>query len=320
MKIVVLDAETVRLEEVEWEGVSVLGDLVLHDFTPDETAVIVERCGSAEIVLTNKVPLSAEVIGALPDLRMIGVLATGYNVVDVGAAKEHGVAVCNVPGYSTDSVAQHTLALILELTNHVARHHASVYNGDWVKSRHFCYWKSEIRELADMTVGLVGFGDIGRRVGSVVSALGARVIAHTRTPKDAPDWPGFAFVGRDELLAEADIVSLHCPLTPETERMIDADALGKMKRGAVLINTARGQLVDEAALAAALNRGVISGAGIDVVSTEPMRADNPLLDARNCIMTPHIAWAGRRARKRLLEITAQNVRSFIEGSPVNRVA
>ncbi|MCC5807543.1 MAG: D-2-hydroxyacid dehydrogenase [Opitutales bacterium] len=319
MKIVVLDAETIRFGAQEWRDVAALGELVLHDYTPNERSEVVERCSGAEIVLTNKVPLSAEVLGALPELRMIGVLATGYNVVDVKAAKERDVAVCNVPGYSTASVAQHTLALILELTNHVARHHASVYNGEWVKSRHFCYWKSEIRELADLTVGLVGFGDIGRRVGAVVTSLNARVIAHTRTPKDVPSWPGFAFVGRDELFAEADVVSLHCPLTPETERMIDAAALRAMKRDAILINTARGQLVDEAALARALNRGEIAGAGIDVVSVEPMRADNPLLDARNCIMTPHIAWAGRLARKRLLEITAQNVRSFIEGSPVNRV-
>ncbi len=320
MKIVVLDAETIRFEEAEWGEVSALGDLELFDYTPDEAPVIVERCAGAAIVLTNKVPISAEVLGALPDLRMVGILATGYNIVDVKAAKERGVAVCNVPGYSTESVAQHTLALILELTNHVARHHASVYNGEWVKSRHFCYWKSEIRELADMTVGLVGFGDIGRRVGEVVCALGARVIAHTRTPKGPPAWKGFAFVERDALFAEADVISLHCPLTPETERMIDAGVLKMMKQDAVLINTARGQLVDEAALAQALNRGGIAGAGIDVVSVEPMRADNPLLDARNCIMTPHIAWAGRRARKRLLEITARNVRSFVEGSPVNRVA
>lgn len=319
MRIVVLDAETIRFERAEWESVAALGELVLYDHTADEHSVIVERCMGAEIVLTNKVVLPAEVIGALPDLRMVGVLATGYNVVDVEAAGERGVVVCNVPGYSTESVAQHTLALILELTNHVARHHASVYNGEWVRSRHFSYWKSEIRELAGLTVGLVGFGDIGRRVGAVVNSLGARVIAHTRTPKNAPPWRDFAFVGRDELFAEADVVSLHCPLTPETEGMIDAGALKRMKRDAVLINTARGQLVDEVALAEALNRGGIAGAGIDVVSVEPMRADNPLLDARNCVLTPHIAWAGRRARKRLLEITAENVRSFKDGNPVNRV-
>ncbi len=320
MKIIVLDAETLRFPEAEWSALAAEGELVLHDSTAADEDAVVERCSGATVVLTNKVPISRSALERLPDLRMIGALATGFNTIDTEAAKERGIIVCNVPDYSTGSVAQHTLALILELTNHVSAHTASVYNGDWVKSRQFSYWKSELIELSECVVGIVGFGEIGRRVGALVQLLGATVIAHTRTPRNPPDWPGFEFVERDELFERSDIVSLHCPLTPENTGFVNAALLSRMKRSALLINTARGALVNEADLARALNSGSIGGAGIDVVSHEPMRIDNPLLDARHCVITPHIAWAGPKSRKSLLEITVQNVRSFKAGSPRNQVA
>lgn len=320
MKITVLDAETLRFPEDAWSALAAEGELVLHDCTPADEAIIVERCAGADIVLTNKVPLSRAVLKQLSALQMVGALATGYNIIDTVAAKERGIVVCNVPAYSTGSVAQHTLALILELTNHVAAHNASVYKGDWVKSQHFSYWTSELVELSECVVGIVGFGEIGRQVGAVLQLLGATVIAHTRTPRNPPDWPGFEFVERDALFERSDIVTLHCPLTSENTGFVNAALLSRMKRNALLINTARGALVNEADLAQALNSGIIGGAGIDVVSIEPMRIDNPLLDARRCVITPHIAWAGPKARRSLLEITVQNVRSFKAGSPQNQVA
>lgn len=319
MKLVALDAGTLRLPEEAWASFRQFGDLKLHDYTPYEKDVIVERALGAEVVFTNKVPFRREVLAALPNLKLIAVLATGYNIIDLAVAADRKVTVCNVPGYATLSTAQHTLALLLELTNQVALHAASVRAGEWVRSRHFCYWKADIRELAGKTVGLVGFGSIGRKVGEILSALGMKVLAYQRNPRNPPNWPGFGFADLPELFRRADVISLHCPATPENQHFVNAALLETVKPTALLINTARGSLIDEKALAAALNEGQLAGAALDVLETEPMREDHPLRLAPNCLITPHNAWASQEARQRLLSITFQNVRHFLEGEPQNVV-
>jgi glycerate dehydrogenase len=296
-------------------------DRVMYGRTPhNDEASIVERCAGARVVLTNKVPLRASTLARLPDLRLISVLATGYNVIDTQAVTALGKTLCNVPEYSTPAVAQHTVALILEYTNLVADHSASVMAGDWVRSPLFCYWLRPPLELTDLTVGIVGLGTIGRMVGTVLRTLGCRVVASGRSRRDTPDWPDFEWLDVDSLFATADIVTLHCPLNAESERMVDARRLALMKPHALLVNTARGPLVDEAALAAALHAGQIGGAALDVVSVEPMAADNPLLGAPRCWITPHIAWGSEAARRRMLSITRRNIDSFLAGQPVNVVA
>lgn len=319
MKIVVLDAETLGFEAEAWKPLAELGELCLHDYTEYRKEAVLEHAAGAAVVLSNKVPLSAGVLAELPDLKLISVLATGYNNVDLEAARAGGITVCNVPAYSSASVAQHTVALILELCHQCGVHNASVQAGDWVESRQFCYWKQAPLELTGRTVGLMGFGDIGRRVGTILHAMGARVQACVRTPRDAPDWAGFEWVDTATLFATSDIVSLHCPETAENRGFINATLLERMKPGAMLINTARGGLVDEAALAAALKRGQLAGAALDVVAVEPMVADNPLLGAPNCILTPHIAWASEPSRRRMLAISAANLKAFGQGSPQNVV-
>ena len=317
MKIVVLDGFTTNPGDLSWEEFARLGELVVHDHTP--TAQVVERVRDAEVVITNKTALDGETLARLPQLRYIGIIATGYNIVDVAAARARGVVVCNVPEYATLNVTQAVFALLLELTNHTGHHAQTVRDGKWSASRDFCYWDYPLIGLSGLVLGIVGYGRIGRAVGRVGSALGMRVLA-TRRRETAPQKDEVTFVDLDRLFRESDVVSLHCPLTPKTAGMINPARLGQMKRTAYLINTARGGLVDEAALAAALNHEQIAGAGLDVLATEPPPADNPLLNAKNCIITPHLAWATRDARQRLLQIAAENLRAWQDGRPRNVVS
>lgn len=318
-RIVVLDGATLDPGDNPFTGLAALGDLEVHGHsTPGE---VVPRSRGASVVVTNKVPISGEVLNALPGLRLVAVTATGVNVVDLAAARSRGVAVSNVPVYGTDSVAQHAIGLLLELAIGIGEHARAVNEGEWTRARDFSFWRRPLVEIAGLTIGIVGFGRIGRRVGELANAFGMRVIAtpHRSGPGDAPPWPGFAWRSVAEIFREADVVSLHCALGPDNERFVDRALLGTMKPTAWLLNTARGGLVDEAALAAALAEGTIAGAGLDVVAVEPMRADNPLLCAPRCIVTPHNAWATLAARRRLMETTVENVKSFLEGHPVNVV-
>lgn len=307
-RIVILDGYTANPGDLSWDALRGLGEVVVHDRTAP--ADVVARAKGADVVLTNKTVLTAETLGSLPDLRLVCVLATGYNVVDVAAARARGVPVCNVPEYSTPNVAQAVFALILELTNRTGHHDATVHAGRWAAGPDFCYWDGELVELAGRTMGIVGYGRIGRAVADVARAFGMKVLFNRRSPDGDP-----AAVEIDRLFAESDVVSLHCPLTPETNRLVDARRLSLMKPTAFLVNTARGALVDEADLAAALAAGRIAGAGLDVLSVEPPSPTNPLLSAPRCVITPHIAWATRDARRRLLDATAGNVAAFLAGTP-----
>jgi glycerate dehydrogenase len=316
MRVVVLDGHTLNPGDLSWDALRTLGETVIYERTPPGR--VLTRAAEAGIVLTNKTGLDRAVLGRLSRLRYVGVLATGYNVVDVAAARERGITVTNVPAYSTPSVVQLTFALLLELTHHVGRHAAGVQAGRWTRSRDFCYWETPLIELAGLTLGIVGFGRIGRAVAEVGRAFGLQVLVHTRTvPPEAP--AGVEFVPLETLFRQSDVVSLHCPLTPETEHLVNAGRLGWMKPTAFLLNTSRGALVDEAALAAALREGRLAGAGLDVLSGEPPRADHPLLGAPNVVITPHLGWATRSARERLLRIAVANVQAFLRGQPQNEV-
>lgn len=317
MKIVILDAYTSNPGDLSWESFEGLGELYVYDRTPSE--MIVERCKDAEIVLNNKVILDRETLGRLPKLKYIGILATGYNIVDVEAAKELGITVCNVPTYSTSAVAQLTFALILEMYNRVSVHDEAVHNGEWVSCKDFSFQKTPLIELADKTIGIVGFGKIGREVAKIADAFSMNILCAVRHPKSLPSYERFRFASLDEIARESDIITFHCPLTQETTGMVDEVFISKMKRNAVIINTARGPIINEKALAEALDSDKIAGAAVDVLSCEPPKADNPLLKCKNCIITPHIAWAGYEARVRLLDIVYSNLKAFIDGEPVNVV-
>lgn len=313
IRIVVLDGHTLNPGDLSWEPLEALGELTVHPRTaPGET---VERCQGAQAVLTNKVPLGPAEFGRLPELRYVGVLATGYNIVDVAGAERRGITVTNVPEYGTRSVAQFAFALILELAHRVGRHSDLARGGSWSVSADFCFWEGELVELEGLTLGLVGYGRIGRATAALGRAFGMRVLAHDPSVGEA-DVP---MVPLERLLSESDVVSLHCPLTASNRGMIDRAALERMKPTAWLINTARGPLVNEADLAEALRNGTISGAAVDVLSAEPPSPDNPLLTAPNCIVTPHIAWATRAARARLMTTVADNLRAFLQGRPQNVV-
>jgi glycerate dehydrogenase len=317
MNIVVLDGHTLNPGDLTWDALRQIGPCAIHDRTSPQE--VMERARDAEILLTNKTVLNRETILALPKLKYIGVLATGYNVVDAAAAKERGIPVTNVPDYGTHSVAQLTFALLLELTHHVARHADTVRDGKWTRQPDFCYWETPLIELHGLTFGVIGFGKIGRAVATLAEAFGLRVVVHNRSwPADLP--PHFQLGSLDELLSRSDIVSLHCPLTPENRQFINAQRLQQMKPGAFLLNTSRGPLLDERAVADALNSGRLGGAGLDVLSVEPPKADNPLLSAKNCIITPHIGWATRAARARLMNIAVENVREFVAGKARNVVS
>ncbi len=314
MRLVVLDGYTLNPGDNPWDEVAAQGSLTVYDRTPE--ALVIERALPAEILLTNKTPLTAPMLAQLPALRFISVLATGYNIVDVVAARQHGIPVSNVPEYGTDSVAQHVFALLLELGHRVAEHSTAVRAGEWTAAPDFCFWKAPPLELAGLTMGIVGFGRIGQRVAAVASAFGMHVIAAGRT--HAPS-TGVERASVEEVFARSDVVSLHCPLTTENSRFVNRALLRHMKPTAFFINTARGGLVDEAALAAALNADQLAGAAVDVVSVEPMRPDNPLLGVRNCFITPHLAWASLAARRRLMTQTAHNLAAFLAGRAINVV-
>lgn len=317
MKICILDGYSLNPGDLDWSPVERLGDVTLFDRTPADK--IVERAADADIVLTNKVPFSADTLRQLPRLRFICVLATGYNIIDTEAAARQGVVVANIPAYSTMSVAQMAFAHILNITNHVASYAREVADGKWTNCPDFCFWDSALTELAGKTMGIVGLGNTGMATARIAVALGMKVVA--MTSKSADTMPeGITPAPLDDVLASADVVSLHCPLTPSTRHLINAASIAKMKPSAILINTGRGPLVDEQAVADALNGGRLAAFGADVLSQEPPRGDNPLLSARNCFLTPHIAWATLEARTRLMSTATENVRQFIAGEPVaNRV-
>ncbi len=319
MKIVALDAATLDFPDSAWAGLAALGELKLYPLTPYEPKIILERSVGAEVVLTNKVPLEATTLATLPNLKLVSVLATGHNIVDGPAARARGIVVCNVPGYSTMSVVQQTVALILSRLNEVALHDASVRAGEWVRSPKFSYWKTPLRELSGDTVGIIGFGSIGARVGQVLHDLGANVLAFSRRRSGTPAWGPFTWASVEEIFEQADVVTLHCPQTPENTRFVNAALLGRMKPTALLVNTARGGLIDEPALAAALRAGRPGAAALDVVTHEPMRADCPLQGLPNCLITPHLGWASEKARRRLLEATVANLTAFRAGTPQNVV-
>ncbi len=316
MKIVVVDAYTANPGDLSWTELEALGDCTFHERTP--LTEMAARCADAEVVLTNKAVLNAEVIAALPRLKYIGVCATGYNVVDVAAAKERGIVVTNVPAYSSASVAQLVFALILELTHGVGRHAQSVAGGGWQACPDFSYWQQPLMELQGRALGVIGYGDIGGAVARIGAAFGMKVLASKRTwAQPAPE--GVTPATTDEIFAQCDVISLHCPLTDETRHLVGAHTLGLMKPGALLINTGRGPLVDEAALAEALRAGRIGGAGLDVLSVEPPKEGNPLIGAPNCLVTPHIGWATREARSRLIAQVVANVKAWQQGAPLNVV-
>jgi glycerate dehydrogenase len=315
MNIVVLDGFTLNPGDLDWKELQSLGPCAIYDRTLP--AEMLPRAAKAEILLTNKTCLNARFIQELPQLQYIGVLATGTDVVDLTAARARGIPVTNVPAYGTKSVAQMTFALLLELTQHTGHHAQTVREGRWTRCLDFCYWDFPMLELDGLTLGIVGFGRIGRAVSELGAAFGMKVLAYHPHACTAP--PAVRFVGLDTLFAESDVVSLHCPLTAQTANLVNAPRLAQMKPTALLLNTSRGALVDETALADALNSGRIAGAGLDVLSVEPPRADNPLLAAKNCLITPHLAWGTRAARSRLLKIAVENVRAFLRGQPQNVV-
>lgn len=319
MKIVVLDGYALNPGDLSWQGFEELGEVTVYDRTSyTDKQEIIERIGDAEAILTNKTPITADVLKACPQLTYIGVLATGYNVVDLAAAKEQGITVTNIPSYSTNAVAQATFALLLEVTNQVGHHNRSVHQGDWQTSKDFSYWQTPLMELAGKTIGLIGYGAIAQAVATIAHAFQLKVIYFNHRPKPAQaDWA--KQVSLTELYQEADIISLHVPQFPETEKMIDRTALAQMKSSAILINTARGGLIDEAAVAEALHTGQIAALAADVVSKEPIAADNPLLQAPNCYLTPHIAWAPVETRRRLMGIAVANLSGFKAGTPQNVV-
>jgi glycerate dehydrogenase len=315
IKILVTDGYTLNPGDMSWEPIEALGKLTVYDrMKPDE---IVEKCKDAAIVLTNKVPFNAAAIEQLPNLKMIGVTATGYNIIDVQAAAKKGIVVCNVPAYGTASVAQHTIALLLELTNQVGKHAASVAAGEWVKAPDFSYQKAPITELAGKTMGIVGWGNIGEQTARIAQAFGMEILYYNPSKKENAFAP---WASLPELFAKSDYISLHCPLKPENTCFVNNELIGKMKRSACIINTSRGPLINEQHLADALNNGLIAGAALDVLSTEPPPADNPLLSAKNCIITPHNAWISKEARQRVMDITIDNVSSFLREAPVNKVS
>lgn len=319
MKIVVLDGYTLNPGDLSWGELEGLGELTVYDRTGFSNGVIVEAIGNAEVIFTNKTPLPKEVLEKTPSVKYIGVLATGYNVVDVQAAKDLGITVTNVPTYGTTAVAQMTMALLLELCHHVGEHNRAVQQGEWTNSKDFSFWNHPLVELHGKTMGIIGFGRIGRASAKLAEAFGMRILATGSRKRPELETTTCKYVDMDGLLTKSDVISLHCPLTPDTEGIINASNIAKMKDGVMLINTARGQLVVEKDLKEALDLGKVAGAAIDVVSTEPIEADNPLLKAKNCIITPHIAWASKESRARLLNSAIDNLNAYLQGNPINKV-
>jgi len=318
MKIVILDGYTENPGDLSWKPLVRFGELTVYDRTPYEIPEIIRRIGSAEIVVTNKTPLGREVLEACPSIRFIAVLATGYNVVDVACAREKGIPVSNVPAYGTEAVGQFAIALLLEICSHVAHHSDAVHAGRWQSAPDWTFWDYPLIELAGKTMGIIGFGRIGQTTGRIARALGMTVLA-TGSRETEAGRAIASYTDLDTLLRASDVICLHCPLFPETAGIINRKNIEKMKDGVILINNSRGGLVAEQDLADALNSGKVLAAGLDVVSTEPIREDNPLLTAKNCLITPHISWAPKEARQRILDCTAENLRAFLDGKPVNVV-
>ncbi len=319
MKIVVLDGFTENPGDLSWEGLKSLGEVTIYDRTSYvESDLIRQRIGDAEVVVTNKTPISEKTIEECTSIGLIAVLATGYNVIDCKAASRRGIPVVNVPTYGTASVSQFSIALLLEVCHHIGHHSESVHQGNWASNKDWCYWDYPLIELEGKTIGIIGFGRIGQAEGRIARALGMNVLAYDPHPNDSGRSMA-TYVGMDELLSRADVISLHCNLTPENTGLIGKANIQKMKDGVIIINNARGQLVNEQDLADALNCGKVAAAGLDVVSTEPIREDNPLLKARNCIITPHISWAPKESRQRIMDCTVANIRAFAAGNPVNVV-
>ena len=317
MKIVILDGFTLNPGDLSWDALKEMGELVIYDRTPADK--VAERAAGAEVVFTNKTPINEDALNQLPTLKFIGVLATGYNIENTELAKAKGIIVANVPGYGTTSVVQLTFALLLELCLHVQHHSDSVRDGKWSRSADFCFWDFPLIELSGKTMGIIGFGNIGQQVGDVATAFGMKIIGNSRTRTDQAHRANFKWADIPELLEQSDVVSIHCPLFPETKGLINKESLKLMKESAFLINTSRGPIIVDEDLADALNNEVIAGAGIDVLSTEPPPPGNPLFTAKNCIITPHIAWATKEARQRLMNITVSNLSAFLQGNPVNVV-
>ncbi|MBQ6221845.1 MAG: D-2-hydroxyacid dehydrogenase [Solobacterium sp.] len=319
MKIVILDGYTENPGDLSWDGVASLGELSVYDRTPlDDEAEIIRRIGDAEIVLTNKTPINKNVFDACPQMKMISVLATGYNVVDTAYAKEKGVVVSNIPTYGTDAVGQFAIALLLEICHHIGHHDETVKAGKWQNCPDFCYWDYPLIELAGKTIGIIGFGRIGRRTGEIAKALRMHVLANDNF--ESEEGRQIAdYVSLDELLERSDVIALHCPLFPETQGIINKNTISKMKDGVIILNNSRGPLIVEQDLADALNSGKVAAAGLDVVSSEPIKGDNPLLTAKNCIITPHMSWAPKESRQRIMDMTVDNLKAYLQGEPVNVV-
>ena len=319
MKIVVLDGYTENPGDLSWKGFETSGELTVYDRTPiNDEMEIIRRISDAEAVITNKTPISRTTLDQCPGVKYIGVLATGYNVIDIEAAREKGIPVCNIPTYGTTAVAQFTIALLLEVCHHIGAHSEAVHKGEWTNSPDWCFWKYPLIELAGKTMGIIGFGRIGQNTARIAKALGMEILAYDEfSSKSGKELA--AYVDLDRLFEKSDVISLHCPLFPATKEIINKESIGKMKDGVIILNTSRGPLIHEGDLKKALDSGKVAAAALDVVSAEPIPADSPLLKAKNCIITPHIAWAPKESRARLMDIAAENLRSFIAGTPVNVV-
>lgn len=317
MKIIVLDGYTENPGDLSWGGFEEVGSLTVYDRTPADK--ILERIGDAEVVYTNKTPITKETIAACPNLKFIGVLATGYNVVDVAAAKQAGIPVSNIPTYGTDAVAQFTIALLLELCHHIGEHSDCVKKGDWTNNQDWCFWNHPLIELAGKTMGIIGFGRIGQATARIAQAFGMKILAFDEYQNAALETDTCRYASLDEVFANSDVIALHCPLFPSTEGIINKENIAKMKDGVMIINDSRGPLIVEEDLRDALNSGKVAGAAVDVVSTEPIKMENPLMSAKNCLITPHIAWAPKESRQRLMDIAVDNLRAYAAGSPINVV-
>ena len=322
MKIVVLDGYTLNPGDLSWEGFEKLGDLKVYDRTAydlSNSELVIDRGRDADAILLNKTLLNRDMMDHMPYLKYVGVLATGFNIVDVEAAREKGITVTNIPTYGTNAVAQMAIALLLELCHHVGSHSDAVANGEWESNPDWSFWKYPLIELAGKTMGIIGYGRIGRTVGGIAKALGMKVIAMANSPDPSLEDDMMRYGNLEELLRESDVISLHCPLTESTKGIINKDTIAKMKDGVMIINNSRGQLIVEEDLRDALNSGKVAGAALDVVSSEPIKSDNQLLQARNCIITPHISWAPKEARTRLMDLALENLKRYLEGSPINVV-
>ena len=320
MKIVVLDGYTLNPGDLDWKGMEALGDCTVYDRTSlTDVQEAIDRIGNAEIVFTNKTPMPKELFDACPNIKFVGVLATGYNVVDVAAAKEKGIPVTNIPTYGTAAVGQFTIALLLEICHHIGHHSQAVHEGKWENNADWCFWDYPLIELDGKTMGIIGYGRIGQDTGRIAQALGMKILAYDSYHNPDLESDTCKYVELDELLANSDVIALHCPLFPETQGIINKDNIAKMKDGVIILNDSRGPLIVEEDLRDALNSGKVAAAGLDVVSTEPIKGDNPLLQAKNCFITPHIAWAPKESRKRLMDIAVSNLQAFIDGAPVNVV-